>query len=162
MFWHVSVHPSVCPHLGGYPDQVQAGGGYPARSSWRGYPCQGGYPTLGTPHQTWLGGIPPRVPPSDLARGVPLPGGTHLRYSPLDLARGVPLLMGTPTGGFPVGGSPARGYPTLGTLTPPWVPPSDLAGGYTCRGVPHLGWSTWYAAVGMPLAFKQEDFLVAT
>ena len=46
----------------------------------------------------------------------------------------------------------ARGYPTLGT------PPSDLA-----RVVPRWGGtppsSTSYAAVGMPLAFTQENFL---
>ena len=35
------VCPSVCPHPGGYPGQVQ-----PAE----------GYPTLGTPHRTWPGG----------------------------------------------------------------------------------------------------------
>ena len=94
---------------GGYPGQVQMGGGCtPARSdggggqrgtlgrSRQGVPQPGpagvGYPTLGPP------------PPSDLARGVPLRGG---------------------------------GYPTSGKR-----------------------WISWYAAVGMPLAFTQEDFLV--
>ena len=61
IFWHVSVHQSVCPHLGGGVPRPGPGGG-----------------------------------------GVPQPGG-----------------------------------------------------------VPLLGWSTWYAAVGMPLAFTQEDFLVS-
>ena len=95
MFWHVSVHPSVCPHLvgGGYPSQVQAGGGY----------LDGGNPTPGTPLSDFGGGTPPRVPPSPHRTW---PGGT-------------------PTGGW----------------------------------LPHLG-STWYAAVGMPLAFTREDFLV--
>ena len=64
MFWHVSVHQSVCPHLGGYPGQVQwGGGGTPARSSW-GYPYQGvplpggTSPQVPPPHWTLLGGTP--------------------------------------------------------------------------------------------------------
>ena len=67
-------------------------------------------------------------------------------------------------------GVPHLGYPPIrpgwGVSqwggTPPWVPLSDLAGGYPKGGYPTLDnrWSTWYAAVGMPLAFTQEDFHV--
>ena len=52
---------------------------------------------------------------------------------------------------------PSQGAPTQGT------PPSDLARGYPTMGTPPVQdnrWSTWYAAVGMPLAFTREDFLV--
>ena len=87
----------------------------------------------------------------------------------------------TPVGGYPgqvqMGGTPARssqwgthlGYPPsqtwLGVAPHLEYPPplSHLAGGYPCwGGYPTSGnrWSTWYAAVGMPLAFTQEDFLV--
>ena len=71
---------------------------------------------------------------------LPLPGGTPPWVPPCQ----------TWPGGYPDGG-----YPTLGT------PPSGLAGGYPMGvgGYPTSG-STWYAAVGMPLAFTQEDFLV--
>ena len=76
------VCPSVCPHLrgGGYPSQVQVGGGTPARSSW-------GYPDWGTPLwvppcQTWQGGTPMggyptsgTPPPVRIGRGVP-----HFEY----------------------------------------------------------------------------------
>ena len=121
---------------GGYAGQVQLGGGTPARSSQG---SSGGIPCWGTL---------PWIPPSGLARGIPLPVGTpigvpHLRYPPSDLAWGVPL---------------QGGYPTSGTLPPP-----DLVKEYPCQGgYPTAGnrWSTWYAAVGMPLAFTQEDFLV--
>ena len=77
MFWHVSVHPSVCPR----------GGGGPARSN-------GGGVTRG---------------------GVPSSRG----YTPSRQ------------------GYPRQGYPRQDNR-----------------------WSTWYAAVGMPLEFRQEDFLV--
>ena len=92
-----SIHPSVCPHLGGVTEPGPGGRGTPAKSMWGG---------------GLLGVTPPQVPPSDL--GVP-----HLRYLSSDLVRGVP------TGGYPT--SVNR-------------------------------WSTWYAAMGMPLAFTQ-DFL---
>ena len=83
MFWHVSVHPSICLSAGGYPSQVQIGrGGGPhpgpdgggvtwpgpdggstparSRSRWGG----GGYPS-----QVQMGGPQDRIP---LARdGVP-------------------------------------------------------------------------------------------
>ena len=106
------------------------GGDTPAR----GTPV-GGYPTSGTPNRTWPGGT--------LARGwgyhtsgtphQTWPGGgvPHLRYPPLsDLARGVPQL----------------GYPSI-------RPGRGGGGVYPTSG---NGWST---AVGMPLAFTQEDFL---
>ena len=151
MFWHVSV----CPHLGGggYPSQVQIGG-YASQVQW-------GVP----PHRTWLGGTPPQVPPSDLAEGYPYQGGTpHQTW-----------VGGTPAGGYPISGTPLSdlagdtlggggvlhlGYPPIG---PGWggTPPSDLG-----RGVPlyppspRNRWSTWYAALGMPLAFTQEDFRI--
>ena len=84
---------------------------------------------------TLMGGYPTSGSPhspSDLTGRVPQWGVPHLRYPPLlDLAGGVPHLR----------------YPPLSCRTWP--------GG----GVPHLG-STWYAAVGMPLAFTQEHFLV--
>ena len=44
---------SVCPHLGGYPGQVQTGG-YPSQVQLGGTPCRG-YPTLDPP---WQGGVP--------------------------------------------------------------------------------------------------------
>ena len=73
-------------------------------------------------------------------------------------------------GGTPAGGYPSvqfwMGYPSRLDLT--GVPSSR---GYPLprQGAPHQGvplpvqdnkWSTWYTAVGMPLAFTQEDFLV--
>ena len=108
------------------------GGGTPARSSQPrggtltrsshlggGYPM-GGYPTLGTPHQTRPGvpqlgwGYPPWVPLlSDLA------GGTPPQVPPIRPGWG--------------------GYPTLGTPCQTWpgVPPlSDLAGGTPTGGTP--------------------------
>ena len=72
---------------GGYPSQVQLGGGtppwYPPSDLAGGYPDGEGTPPRVPPHQTWRGvpwgyptsGTPP--PPSDLARGVP-----HLQYPP--------------------------------------------------------------------------------
>ena len=102
MFSHVSVYPSINLSVhtlgggtlarsswGGYPGQVQLGGGLaPARGE---YPLLGGYPTLGTPCQTWLGGTPPQVPPCQTWGGTQM-GGPHLRYPPSDLARGYPTL----------------------------------------------------------------------
>ena len=129
----MSVHLSV---------HTRGGGGTPARSRWGRVPQPGpggGIPLpRGVPWQTWL--------------GVPWWGGVpHLS----DLA-----------GGYPDGGTPPRVTPLLdlaGGGTPPQVHPCQTwpGGGYPNRGggVPHLG-STWYATVGMPLAFTQEDFLV--
>ena len=191
MFWHVSVHPSICLSTPrGYPSQVQlggGGGGTPTRSS-QGYPNPGGTPPQVPPGQTCPGGYPIR--PAQV--GTLMGRGTHLGYPLSNLARGT--LMGVPWGvsdlgyppqtwpgvpqwgysigpgqgipqwgggvchlGYPpsdlAGGYPDGGYPTSGT------PLSNLVGGYPNGGVPTSG-STWYAAVGMPLAFTQEDFLV--
>ena len=108
------VCPSVYPHLGGYPDQVQAEGCTLARSRW-GYP-DGGYPISSTPHWTWPGGT--------------LTGGTPPQVQPHQT-----WLGGTPPSDL-AGGYPDRGYPTSGTPTL-----SDLArrGTPTRGGVPHLG-----------------------
>ena len=87
--------------------------------------------------------IHPSVCPH-LGGGIPQPGP----------GRGVPLPG-------PAGwGVPQQGVPHLEDPLPP-PPPSDLS-----RGVPRwqggypISSSTWYATVGMPLAFTQEDFLV--
>ena len=129
MFWHVSVHQSVCPHLGKYPGEIQVGG-TPARPNL-GYPCQRGYPNVGVP---WPGGTPPEVP--------------HLGYPLSDLAGGYLNWRGTLMGGYPTSATPPV---RLG-----WV-------GYPDGGYPTSDnrWSTWYAAVGMPLAFTKEDFLIS-
>ena len=160
MFWHASVclstprwgYPARSSQEGGYPSQVQVGG-YPSQVQVGGYPSQvqvgvpqpgpgRGYPDGGYPNGgTSMGVSHLGYPMSYLAGGYPSggypnQGGPHLRYPPSDLA----------------GGYPDRG-------TPPQVPPqSDLAGGYPTGGTPLS--STWYTAVGMPLAFTQEDFLV--
>ena len=124
---------SICSHLGGGLRPGTDGGGFiPARSNG-GYPCQ-----------VWQGGTPPHVPPVRPSQGYPDWGVPHLGYPPI-----------RPVWGVPWQGVPNGGYPTLGT---PLVRPGR--GG----GVPHLiqdnRWITWYAAVGMPLAFTQEDVLV--
>ena len=64
-----------------------------------------------------------------------------------------PHLGGVP-GQVQPGGTPARSSQAhLGYPRQTW-----LGGGYLTSG---NRWSTWYAAVGMPLAFTQEDFLVS-
>ena len=167
---------------GGYPSQVQPGGCTQARSSWGvphlgyhsppirpgwGVPLLGGdYSTLGTPPVrpggTPARGTPPQVPPGQTWLRVPLPGGTTPLVRPGwgYHCWGVPHLGYTPPphqtwlGGYSCWGDPTSGTPH---------PPSDLAGGrYPCWGYPTSAhrWSTWYAAVGMPLAFTKEDFLV--
>ena len=113
---HPTIHPSVCPEEGGGGTLARSsqgvpllGGGtppwVPSRQTYPGgYPCQeyttsdtlpsdlaggtpaAGYPTSGTPHQTWPGvplpggyrGYPTSgtpLPPSDLAGGYPAGGG---------------------------------------------------------------------------------------
>ena len=143
MFWHVSVLQWFClstPGGGGYPGQVPG---------WGGGQLMGDYPNWGVPHLRY-----PHL--LDLARGPPMGGGYPTSVPPSDLAWGYPNM----------------GVPTLGTHPP--TPPSDLAGATLTRGTPprlppppRQTWgggttssSTWYAAVGMPLAFPQEDFLV--
>ena len=166
--------PQPGPGRGSTPARSRWGGGTPARSRQGGVPQPGpggGYPSqvqVGYPCQVQAGVTLPQVPPSDLARGVP-----HLGY-PHQSWLGVPQQGGTLPRVTPIRpgwGYPDRGVPTLGTPHQTWgypnqgvphlrYPPSDLA-----RGVPRQGGgtppsSTWYAAVGMPLAFTQEDFLV--
>ena len=129
-----------------------------------------GVPHLRSPHQTWLGGTltrgtPPQVPPIRPGWGVPLldlawgypKGVPHLRY-PHQTWPGVPQQGGTSPCVPPI--RPGWGVPYLR-----YLPPIGPGWGYPNGGwVPHLiqdnRWSTWYAAVGMPLAFTQEDFLV--
>ena len=82
------------------------------------------------------------------------------------------------TWGYPSQGVPHRGYPHwtwpgvsqwrvptwpegyLTEGTPPRVPPHRTGLGGTSTGGYPISGSTWYAAVSMPLAFTQEDFLV--
>ena len=159
MFLHVSVHHSVCPHLGGvtpvrskwvggrpvYPSQVQLGyptsgtpirpgRGYPP-ARW-GYPCWGG-PHLGYPlHWTWL--------------GVPLLGVLHLGY-PHQTWLGVPHLRYLPCQTWS-GHTPARGthlgtphWTWLGGTLPRVCPCQTwlevpLPGRYPTSGIPHQTW----------------------
>ena len=116
MFWHVSVHPSVCLQ-GGVPQSGPA---------WRGYPSQ---VQLGdTPAKSSQG-----VPWSGPVRQVPKMGYPHRDGQ-------------VRTGRYPTWGNPTLPGMGLSPLPPP--PGQDSI------------WSTWYAVVGMPLAFTQEDFLV--
>ena len=118
MFWHVPVRQWFCLSTpgGGYPSH----GGVPLPG-----PAMGGYPTSGTPRQTW-----PRVP--------------HLRYPPqLDLVGST--LMGYPTLGTPQLDL-AEGYPTSGNPPPSWTWPWGVPwqgypdGGYPISGNPHWTW----------------------
>ena len=81
MFSHVSVHPSFCLSTGGVPQPGPARGG-----TLSGVPLLGGggYPTLGTPNQTWPGGC---VPGFEIQRGVLLE-----RKIVLDLEQWCPLV----------------------------------------------------------------------
>ena len=109
-------------------------GGSPARSDGgRGYPSQVRQGGGGvTPARSRRGGIPWPAP----ARGVP-----HFGYSPWsDLA-----------GGYPTSGTPP--YQTW-----PGVP--LLRGSMMILSI-HTPTRTADTAVGMPLAFTQEDFLVS-
>ena len=110
-----SIHPSVCPQLGGGGvPKPGPGGEYPSQVQPGGYPT--GVPTLGTPHQTWMGylmgGTPPWVPPIKPGWGYPTLG-TPIR----------------PGWGYPMGG-------TWGGVAPCWVPP--IRPGGTRWGVPHV------------------------
>ena len=93
------------------------------------------------------------------------PSQVQFRYPPCQTSSG---------GGYPARGTPPRvpsqlgGTPAVGGTPPQVLPPIRPSRGGTPAGVggggcyPTTGnrWSTWYAAVGMPLAFTQEDFLV--
>ena len=187
MFWHVSVHPSihpsVCPHLGGVPQPGPAGGGgtptggVPNHQTW---PGGGG---------TLMGGTPPQVPPVRPGWGVPHLGYPPVRPGWGAPWWGYPTSgtshwtwLGVPWWGYPTLGTPGRpgrgvpwqGVPWWGVPclkypphwtwpggTPPWIPPNWtwLGGVPRWGGYPTSG-GTWYTAVGMPLAFTQEDFLV--
>ena len=80
------------------------------------------------------------------------------------------VLLGGTWWGYPMGAT--RGWVPSCQTWPGKVPnlgyPHQIwLGGYLMRGYP-MGeyltsgnrWSTWYGAVGMPLGFTQEDFLV--
>ena len=129
----LSVHTS-----GGYPGQVQLGG-TPARS------CRGGVPHLGylPPIRPGRGYPcwevpPPQVPCQIWPGGTPAGGYPHLRYPLSDLARGVPL----PGGGNPTSGTtavrPDQGVPLLGGYPTSGTPHQTWPGGYPCWGVPYL------------------------
>ena len=95
------------------------------------------------------GGTPPWVPPIE-------PGwGPHLGYPPSDLGGG---------GGTLLGGTPPRVPPHQTWPVGPHLryPPIGLGRGRGGGGYPTTGnrWRTSHAAVVMPLAFTQEDFLV--
>ena len=143
----LSVHRGGIPHPvpgegGGYPIQL-AGGGYPVQLAGGGYPIQlqarGGTPS------SWPGGYPIQLAgggyPIQVAGGVPRPAGQGGVLRPAGWG-------GTPSS-WPRGGGPhprsRQGYPPRLGYPPGWgTPPPVLA----------------TAAVGMPLAFTQEDFLV--
>ena len=111
MFWHASVHPSICLSTGGgypYPimlcnisQNAMRWGGYLGQVPPRGgtrvrYPPGGGVPGSGTP-----------------------PGGTQVRYPP----RGGTRVRYPPRGGYPGQVPPRGGY---SGQVPPW-------GGYPGR-----------------------------
>ena len=100
----------------------------------------GGYPSqvqpMGVPSQVQLGGTSARSSkegtPARYLGNLPPPSQVRTRGE------------GSPAGGYP--GYPLAGYPGY--------PPCRIPPGQESTR------STWYAAVGMPLAFTQEDFLV--
>ena len=127
-----SIDPSVCLSTprGGYPSQVQTGGG---RGVYLSQVQGGGTP----PHRTWLGGTPPWVLPIRPGQGGILMGVPHFGYPPVRCGWGVSLL-GVPHLGYPPSDL-ARGVTPAGVPHLMYPPLSDLAGGYPDRGVPHLG-----------------------
>ena len=162
---------------GGYPIPGPSGG-YPIQGPGRGHPPGvppgQGVPTWVTPRQggTYPGYLPGRGVPTwgtpgrgHLPRVPPGRGSAHLGYPPQQggACPGTPLAGGClprvpplPAGGHlpryppPSRGAPAQGTPWQGG--PPAVPPPPPSrSSIAC---------TCYAAVGMPLAFTQEDFLV--
>ena len=149
MFWHVSVHPSICLSTsGGVPlpgpakgwrSPSQRGGTppwVPPVGPGRGYP-EGGTPPWAPPlnlargYPDRMGCTPPQVPPCQTWWGVPWWGVPHLGYLPLDLAGGTLMGQGVPHLRYP----PVR--PGRGTLMggiPPWVPPVRPGQGGTPDG----------------------------
>ena len=165
------VFPGVCLFSGGLPQPLVPG------------PFWGGGRDTGIPSlsQDQDRGTPPPRPGMPWTRygtgSMPLPFSCRrtfliptvyiVRWEGYVLTHVCPSVCPHPGGGgvYPCrGGTPSwvtppprqtwpGGYPTLGT--PPRL---NLAeGGYPTSG---NRWSTWHAAVGMPLAFTQEDFLV--
>ena len=123
----MSVHLSVHTRGAGVPKPGPTGG-------WGGYPLPMGYPTSGTPHQTWLGGYPCqwgtpyRVPPIRPCQGVPHLGHPHQTWPGVSLLGGIPHLwysLSDLAGGTPAGVVPHLRYPPS---------PADLAGGCRCQG----------------------------
>ena len=98
----LSIHLSVCPQ-GGYPSQVQLGGGVPHLARW------------GVPGQVQMGGVPwpgssRGVPQPGPVRGVPQPGG----YPPPGQVQQRGVLQPGPDRGVPPnrdGVPPGMGYP---------------------------------------------------
>ena len=117
---------SVCSHLEGGVPQPGPMRGVPLLPGLTGGTPARGYPTSGTPHQTWLGvprwGIPHlRYPPSQTWLG----GTPHWVPPKSDLAR-------VPQQGVPNGGTPPQVHP------PP--PHQTWPGGYPDGGTPpHTG-----------------------
>ena len=130
MFWHVSVHPSVCPQGGGVRhlawgehDQVQTGGGYPSQVWWG--ECtpamSSGGGGGGTPARS-EGGTPARSDggyTSQVQQGVPHLVGT----TPATTARGYPgqVWWGVPQPGprWGVPPQPGMASPPARVLPPP-------------------------------------------
>ena len=89
------VCPSICLSTprGGYPGQVQLGGGGPQPGPGGGYLSQvqaGGFPTSSTPHRTWPGGGGTHIRPG--WGGYPNKGGGVPHRVVLDTPRSVCLL----------------------------------------------------------------------
>ena len=121
---------SVCPHLGGTPSPSPS---HNASTGPMSFP-------RGTPspsHNTSTG-------PMSFLGGTPVTG----------LSNWFPPIMGWGNS-LPRSGTRGRGTLVRSGWGYPWVPPCP---GMDYPPIPVL--STWYAAVGMPLAFTQEDFLV--
>ena len=149
----------VSPHLGGgYPYPIMlcnisqnamgqppgGGGGYPARSSWGGYPGRGGYPGGGVPRSG--GGYPGQVqtelvPQLGPTRGVPQPGLTGGVPQPGPMGEGTPARSGWGVSevGYPLAG---MGYLRWGTPGRDGVPPVRSGWGCLQWGTPWQGWGT--------------------
>ena len=108
-------------------------------------------------------------------QSIHIPGGgvPHLHLHPIKLPLVPCSFVGVSHDGVPP--SQLRMGGTHDGVPPSrdWVPPARLGQGGTHNGGTPWSqwgtppgwdsrWSTWYAAVGMPLAFTQEDFLVIT